>query len=237
MMRPIKQYLKGIPGLAPLYRKLRAIREKHQLRRMTTEQVFTAIVRANRWGGAASVSGTGSDLAQTRVIARELPVLLRELAAKTLLDIPCGDFHWMQSVDLRGITYTGADIVAELPERNQSVYGDDTRHFVRLNLLTDSLPCADVVLCRDCLVHFSFADIRLAIDSIRASGSRYLLTTTFPARSTNWDIVTGQWRPLNIEAPPISLPRPLRLVNEECPDEDGAYSDKSLGLWRLAELQ
>jgi hypothetical protein len=235
-MRSIRQYLKGIPGLVPLYRKLCDMHEKRLLRRKTAEQVFTAIARGNHWGGADSVSGTGSESTQTRVIMRELPLLLRELAAKVLLDIPCGDFHWMQGVDLRGITYTGADIVSELLKLNQGRFGDEARCFVRLNLLTDSLPRADVVLCRDCLVHFSFADIQSAIDNIRASGSKYLLTTTFPARSNNSDIVTGQWRPLNIEAPPISLPRPLRLINEECSEGDGAYSDKSLGLWRLADL-
>jgi hypothetical protein len=33
---------------------------------------------------------------------------------KSLLDIPCGDFHWMRRVNLQGLSYVGADIVREL---------------------------------------------------------------------------------------------------------------------------
>ena len=35
---------------------------------------------------------------------------------------------------------------------------------------------------------------------------------------------------------PFNFPPPLRLVNENCTEGDGAYGDKCLGLWRLADL-
>jgi hypothetical protein len=34
--------------------------------------------------------------------------------------------------------------------------------------------------------------------------------------------------------PPFSFPKPIKVINEGCPER--GYSDKSLGLWRIAEL-
>src|ERR1044072_7300935 len=96
----LKDHLKRIPGLAPFYRRLRRALERFRLRRMSTQEVFTDIFRSNRWGGTSSVSGSGSDLEQTRVLRRELPSLVQELQINTLLDIPCGDFNWMKEVEL-----------------------------------------------------------------------------------------------------------------------------------------
>jgi hypothetical protein len=236
-MAGLKAWLRAIPGLVPAYRNLRSRWEAYHLRRRPAQAVFTDIFRNNAWNGSGSVSGTGSDPEQTRVLVRVLPPLLKDLDVHTLLDIPCGDFHWMRDVDLAGIRYTGGDIVPELAQRNQSTYGDENRRFVHLDLLRGALPQADLVFCRDCLVHLSFTDIALALANLRASGSRYLLTTTFPQRSGNKDIATGQWRPLNLQAPPFSLPAPLQLINEQCTEEGGVHGDKSLGLWLIRDIR
>ncbi|MDP9278351.1 MAG: class I SAM-dependent methyltransferase, partial [Gemmatimonadota bacterium] len=98
------------------------------------------------------------------------------------------------------------------------------------------LPEADVILCRDCLVHFSFANIVAAFRTIKASGAEYLLTTTFPDREINNDIVDGDWRPLNLEASPFLLPAPVDVIVEGCMEEGGAYADKALAVWRIADL-
>ena len=76
--------------------------------------VFTEIFKRNFWGDRESVSGSGSNQEQTRVIVREIPRVLKEVGARTLLDLPCGDFNWMQRVDLSGVSYTGGEIVQDL---------------------------------------------------------------------------------------------------------------------------
>jgi hypothetical protein len=93
-----------------------------------------------------------------------------------------------------------------------------------------------LILCRDCLVHFSFDDIFKALNNLRASGSRFLLTTTFPTRQENQPIPTGKWRPLNLERAPFFLPPPLTILNEGCTENGGEYADKSLGLWQLDDV-
>lgn len=138
----------------------------------------------------------------------------------------------MQNVDLSGIDYTGADIVSALIEKNKEQYGRDSVRFQKLDLITDPLPSMDLVLCRDCLVHLSYEDIFRALRNVCDSQSKYILTTTFTGRTDNHDIETGQWRTLNLELAPFHLPKPLKIIVEGCTERDGAYADKSLGLWR-----
>src|SRR3954453_10803029 len=73
--------------------------------------VFQKIHQTNLWGSDASVSGLGSQLNSTARLRELLPGLLHELNARTLLDIPCGDFRWMSQVELPIERYIGADIV------------------------------------------------------------------------------------------------------------------------------
>jgi hypothetical protein len=233
-MKELKEVVKRIPGVPVAYHEYVQLARK--LRTLTRRGVFTDIYVGNKFGGKESVSGPGSDPDQTRVIINELPTVFRDFNIRTILDSPCGDFHWMKRVNLKGVDYTGSDIVVDLIRKNKN-YAAENVHFCEMNLLKDKLPKVDLVLCRDCLVHFSFRDILLALHNICNSESTYLLTTTFTNGRHNQDISTGQWRVLNLEAAPFMFPAPLRTINEECTEGDGAYKDKSLGLWRVADIR
>jgi SAM-dependent methyltransferase len=198
-------------------------------------EVFTDIYHHNLFGGTVSRSGTGSDLIQTAEIRRRLPAFLKEFGVQSVLDIPCGDFHWMKEVEI-DVDYTGADLVAEMIQKNQQLYGNEKRRFVTLDVVRDDLPKVDLVFCRDVLVHLSFNDALAALQNIKRSGSDYLLTTTFTARDSNIDIQTGQWRPLNLEKAPFNLQPLLAIINEKCTEGDGSWGDKSLGLWKVCDL-
>jgi hypothetical protein len=119
-----------------------------------------------------------------------LPDLFRELAIKSVLDLPCGDFNWMRLLDL-DLDYTGADIVTEVIEQNQRMCGRPRRRFQILDITKDPIPTVDLIFCRDLLVHLSFREIEDALANIALSGSRYLLTTTFPSRDLNCDVEAG----------------------------------------------
>ncbi len=197
---------------------------------------FRYAYRHNLWSGDETPSGPGSSLEQTAAIAEALPRLFRRYGVRSLLDVPCGNFNWMSRVELPRIQYTGGDIVPEIIDEATRRHGTRDRRFLVLDLTRSPLPAADLLLCRDGLVHLSYADIAAAITNIRSSSIEYLLTTTFTAESGFRDIVTGDWRPLNLEAPPFSFPRPTELIPEHCTEQDGAFADKSLGLWRVADL-
>ena len=229
---------KRIPILSTLYRNARAAYADYRLRRKTPEQVFTHIYRRNRWHSQESVSGLGSELSQTRTIISAIPKFFQEFGIQSMLDIPCGDFAWMKELDWNrlAIDYLGADIVSGLIESNRQKHSLDNVRFEKLDLLQDALPTVDLILCRDCLVHFSFENIRTAIDNVIKSNSKYLMMTTFCDRKTNRDIATGKWRPINLERAPFELPPPMTIFNEGCTQDDGAYPDKSLGLWKISDI-
>jgi hypothetical protein len=201
------------------------------------EKIFTNIFRRNAWGSRESVSGMGSDEIQTRAVVKSISDLLDELGIRKILDVPCGDFNWMKNVNLRDIEYLGGDIVSDLISRNKSSHETETVRFRQINLLTDPLPVADLILCRDCLVHLSFDHILKSLMNIAAGSSEYLLTTTFPSRSRNYDIPTGQWRTLNLQIEPFNLPPPRRMIHEGCTEHGGAFSDKALGLWHIVDIR
>ena len=107
---------------------------------------------------------------------------------------------------------------------------------MKIDLIKDALPDADILHCRDCLVHLSYSDILEAIKNIKRSNISYLLTTTFSECEMNQDIVTGDWRIINLEKAPFNFPTPLKLINEKCTEGDGTYADKCLGLWKISDL-
>jgi len=199
-------------------------------------EVFGRIFRDNNWNYGESVSGPGSTLLQTETIRQELPGLIESLNVRSVLDAGCGDMNWMRRLAVPLERYVGIDVVPDLIEKNRRELGSADRVFEVRDLTRDSLPRVDLVLCRDCLVHFSFEDVFRALRNVRASGSRYLLTTTFPARESNADVPTGSWRTLNYEKTPFLFPPPLALVNEKLTVAEGTYADKSLGLWEVASL-
>lgn len=198
---------------------------------------FSRYFRDNVFGNPESHSGEGSTLEQTETLRRALPALLAEIGASSLVDAPCGDFNWMRDTDLGIDRYVGVDIVEELIRADQQRYGNDGRTFLCRDIIRDPLPKADVILCRDCLVHLTFDQALKAIGNFKRSGSTYLLTTTFSDRDANVDLKGKDiWRTLNLEHAPFNFPPPLRLISENCTEGDGAYGDKCLGLWRLADL-
>ena len=50
--------------------------------------------------------------------------------------------------------------------RNQERHGSPSRSFVVADAVSDPLPEADVVLCREVLFHLGFADIRRLLGNV-----------------------------------------------------------------------
>jgi len=200
------------------------------------ESVFRTIYRKRTWGGA-SASGGGSDLSRTTAVRAALPALLREIGVRTMLDAPCGDYHWMSHVRLDVASYVGVDIVPELISENRRRYATGNISFVEADIRKDPLPRADLILCRDCMVHLSHEDIFRCLQNFKRSGSTYLLATTHPGEvRRHWNIITGMWRPLDLQLPPFNFPEPLRLLDDHGDDDSVFVGKKCLALWRIDGL-
>ncbi len=200
------------------------------------EKIFTPLFGIRPIQDSQSLSGSGSTLEQTAEIRRQIPLLLEAFNCNSLLDLPCGDFHWMRTVHLPIAKYIGADCIRELIDRHQTRYANNQRTFLHLDALVQDLPKVDLILCRDMLVHLSYERIFQFLKNVKRSGSRYLLTTHFTALRPNKNISTGGWRTLNFRLPPFNFPEPLFVIIEDCKEEGGTYWDKSLALWRIEDI-
>ena len=206
---------------------------QHPLIGEDREAVFRDIFTFNRWNDAESASGVGSSSRYTRNLRRLLPRLVSKYRVRSILDVPCGDFAWMKQIPFDKETrYVGGDIVGELVERLQRDFAAPNRRFERLDVIASPLPKADLLICRDCFIHLSNADVLKALDNIIASGASYLLTTTYRFGRINADIVTGQFRVINLEAPPFSLPAPIETIV----DYVYPFPPRRLALWSRAQL-
>jgi SAM-dependent methyltransferase len=197
------------------------------------KEVFTNIYESNLWTSEESRSGLGSELKSTEVIRKELPELFKKFKIESVLDIPCGDFNWMQHVDMNNVNYIGADIVDKMIESNNITFPN--MDFRVLDLTESELPKVDLIFVRDLLGHFNYQNVNKALQNIIRSGSKYLLTTSFTRWHYNVDIENGGWRPINLMLQPFSL-KPIYLINEDCFEGDGQYNDKCLLLFEVKRL-
>jgi hypothetical protein len=228
-MSQLAQELAEIPP-AELHDRLRVVVE-----RLSLQERFDLLHRLGIYHHPDSVSGAAATLEETASLRDALPRLVEERSIGSVLDIPCGDFHWMQHVAL-DVDYTGADIVGDIVVENQKRHGGNRRRFVVLDATRDALPRVDLILCRDLLIHLSTKDCWAALANFAASGSRFLLTSHFENRSSNPEIVSGDFRPVNLCRPPFNFPQPLEIINERSALDGDAFSDRSMALWRLADI-
>lgn len=204
---------------------------------LSTHERFKTIYENNDWTDTESVSGPGSAKSQTEEVKRIVESVISSYSIQSILDVPCGDFGWMNEVDLQGASYVGGDIVEPLIQSNQKKFSQRSDvQFQIMDLISDPLPKADLLIVRDCLVHLSDELILKALDNIKKSEAKWLLTTTFTSRSFNPNIHTGDWRPINLQKPPFNLGNPEKFFSEKCTENEGKFKDKSLALWEINTL-
>ena len=120
-------------------------------------ETFAHINEINLWGAKESESGEGSTAEQTGILVDRLPKLFNEFRVHSIVDAPCGDLNWilpcLESID----KYVGCDILPDLIEKNEENYGSLSKAmFLCMDISQELLPQVDLILCRDCLVHFSY---------------------------------------------------------------------------------
>jgi hypothetical protein len=166
--------------------------------------------------------------------------LWQKFEIKTFLDVPCGDYNWMKEVNKYNIVYIGGDIVCELIEQNNLKYQDKNISFKVIDITKDILPTVDMIFCRDCLQHLSDENTFKALRNFKKSGPKYLLTTSYPSTLSNWDIIDGHYRALNLRIKPYKFPPPLVKIHERRESEYDYSSfekDKYMYLYKLEDIK
>ena len=180
-------------------------------------------------------SGRGSTLANTADLREALPVLFRDLGVKTFVDAPCGDWTWMQAVDLSGVHYIGMDISEEMIAEHQAAYTGDGVEFRHADITHDALPAADLLMCRDCLFHLRYWLRWAFLENFVDSRTPYLLTTSHRGARNRNIAQNGDFTWMDLRAEPFGFPEPLREI-EDGPNGAEARFPSYVGLWHRDQI-
>jgi len=195
------------------------------------EERFSRIVSSNAWGSRETVCGPGSTLEACAEIIQRLPVWISTLKIRSIVDLGCGDFHWLKEVDLTGVQYDGYDIVRTAVEAARKHEAPNIR-FHHADVLSIEIPRADLVLCKDVLIHLPDQEALSLVHAIVRNGSHYLASTSSPGWPNMFrtGMRAGEFAPIDLEHAPYALGAPLDAV--EVPRKEG-NPRKFLALWRL----
>ena len=195
---------------------------------------FTEMVSRNAWGSAETLCGPGSTIEACRNIIDKLPEWIKKHRISSILDLGCGDFHWMSQIDLSGVQYDGYDLVPYLVESAKAKYSAPNVRFHHGDLLNMAVPKADLVVCKDVLSHLP-TDLALsAFRGVLGSGSRFFAASTHVGWPPEWREIKeeGGFSPVDLEQLPFSMGIPFDSV--EIPAKPG-NPKKLFALWKMGE--
>lgn len=152
------------------------------------KEVFTDIYARKMWGDGSG-GGSAPDVARPYISFISDIILGATCMGRpfTVLDIGSGDGAIADEINWYNATYIGVD----------AAYGFDA--------LTDELPDADLVLCKEVLQHLSNEQAQALLDRTAHYPIR-LFTNNCDPEHMNEDIDTGGFRPVDLTLPPFNQP-------------------------------
>lgn len=181
-----------------------------------TQQVMQQVYALNLWGKNDSefYSGEGShhpDLVNPYIDV--VKTFLKSFKSPLVVcDLGCGDFNIGKQLVKYSKQYIALDIVPELIAYNASIFKADNLQFKCVDIATDNLPKADIVIIRQVLQHLSNKEIHNIVKKL--SNYKYIIITEHLPEGDfipNKDIISGQGIRLkkqsgvNVLKPPFNL--------------------------------
>ncbi|MBK8556592.1 MAG: hypothetical protein IPL65_12860 [Lewinellaceae bacterium] len=117
------------------YRYAKAIPFSRQLH---TKAVFEKIYRSKHWDEGESISGPGSSLMATQGIVAGLQKFVADYHIASMVDVPCGDFHWMRQLNFSNLKYLGRHSISVDPTEHQAIQ-QRKRTLQDLNIISDEI--------------------------------------------------------------------------------------------------
>jgi len=190
------------------------------------KNAFRHIYLSNHWQNyfkldlQKSRSGPGSNLKYTSDMSRELEKFFVEKNIKTILDIGCGDFIWMNLLLNKYYNfdkYLGLDIVDELIKNNNLKYSNDKISFKTFDLVKDEIPKGfDIILIRDVFIHLKNEQIVNFLNLLKNLDIKFFGVTSTPSLKKNNELkAVGRYRDINIEIEPFNLKDFLHKIDEK----------------------
>jgi len=173
----------------------------------------------------------------TQPLRENLKGFLERHNITSMFDAPCGDYSWMSETPLpTNLKYIGGDIVESMIAENKNKYPNV--EFINFDLSQDAIPTVDLLFCRDCLIHFSLADITRTFENIVNSNVKYvMLTNYFPEIPANHDIGTGDFRPTDFTRAPFDFEPPIDYLLDWVPGTRNGDQKKTINLWSRGTIE
>ncbi|MDA1246240.1 MAG: class I SAM-dependent methyltransferase [Cyanobacteria bacterium] len=171
--------------------------------------IFDKIYENSYWGNG---SGGGSSPEATQPYKIFLEGFIRQHNIKSIIDLGCGDWQFSQFLDFGSATYIGIDASNNVIAKNKKSFARPGVSFTNLPKNINELPSADLLVCKDVLMHLSTKEVK-DILSILPRFKYALITNDIPCVSifgrillklrslfapvVNKEIKTGDYRPLD----------------------------------------
>lgn len=151
-------------------------------------QAAKQFIKMKRDHEQESLSGPGSSKYQASDVRDFLQDSINKHSIKKILDLGCGDWNWMEDVDLQGAEYLGIDCDDNMIQQNLTKYGSDKIKFQVGDIFSGQIPKVDLVICRDVLFHVRQELAMRLIDRLKKIDDLFFLSTSFNQQDVNADI-------------------------------------------------
>jgi hypothetical protein len=172
---------------------------------MEMRSAFETIYEHDLWTHS---SGPGSILQFNLPYMKFLESFITANSIRSISDIGCGDFQFMNQVDFAGAVYDGYDLVSSVITAAQALHGSGN---VRFHIMPDDpneLDGGDLAIVKDVLIHLDNAHAQQLIDALIVK-FQFVLVVNNVAKdpsSYNMEIEPGKFRPVDVSLPPFNYP-------------------------------
>jgi len=198
-----------------------------------TEKYATDLWLENKKKSYDNSCGEESRVCNTIRLQKKLSEFFIKYKISSISDCPCGHYSWISNVinDFPEIEYNGYDVNRVLIERNQGFYSESKSKFNHFDFVFQTLPYADLIICRDGFQHLPEKYIIQSLYNFRNSGSKYLISTTYPSVEVNIDPYTKEtkgwgYREINLCMAPFNLGKTIGWIDEP-------KFNRIQGIWKL----
>ena len=181
------------------------------------KKIFTSIYKSKHWAHSnnisneiVSVSGPGSNLNKgTFVKINFFKKIIKDLKIKSILDMACGDFLWMNKIiEHTNIKYLGIDIVEELIKENNEKFNARNIKFKCCDIINfRTQKKFDLIIIKDLLIHLKNSDILNIIHNLKKMDFKYVALSSSTIKQ-NKNVIIGQHRQVNLLIEPYNLNQP-----------------------------
>lgn len=155
--------------------------------------------------------GPGAEEAHTVNFRKRYPEIIEKYGIKSVNDAGCG-LGWVK--DAADIDYKGFDI---LKRENATI----------LDFTDEIMPEADLIVCRDVLLHLPSPLVLKAIENFRKSSKYLLASSHYDADNEKLPEEMGGYNSLiSLVDAPFNLGEPLEKIEEP-------MDNRFMGLWKL----